>query len=81
MICNICLDKINLFYYKSKCSCKNYYHYECIEEWYTYNPCCITCKKKDNTNITIVKNILYEKILFIIYFILFLSFIFISLYF
>jgi len=72
MICNICLDKINIFYYKSKCNCKNYYHYECIEEWYTYNPCCITCKKKDNTNITIVKNILYEKIFSIIYFILFL---------
>jgi len=81
MICNICLDKINIFYYKSKCKCKNYYHFECIEEWYTYNRCCITCKKKDNTNITIIKNRLYEKILFIIYFILFLLFIFMSLYF
>ena len=66
MKCNICFDNIYIFYYKSKCKCNLYYHYECIEEWYKYNNCCIYCKKKDNTNIQYIKTKLYENCVFII---------------
>ncbi len=67
MKCNICLEDIFMFSYKSKCKCNLHYHYECIEEWYRYKNCCIICKKKDNTNIQYIKSKLYETIILFIF--------------
>ena len=67
MKCSICLDEIYLFAYKSNCKCNLYYHYDCIEEWYKYNKCCIICKKKDNRNIQYIKSKLYETTTLYIY--------------
>ena len=51
MNCIICLDNINILYYKSKCNCKAYYHYDCIIKWYKIKTICPICKKPHNINI------------------------------
>lgn len=51
MICGICLENVYFPYYKGPCDCKNYYHIECIREWYKKRKICIYCKKKDKINI------------------------------
>ena len=40
-ICPICLNNINIFYYKSKCKCNIKYHYTCINDWYKINNICV----------------------------------------
>jgi hypothetical protein len=59
-ICPICLNNINIFYYKSKCKCNIKYHYTCINDWYKINNICVYCKKKDNTNINNIINTYLE---------------------
>ena len=78
IICPICLDNINIFYYKSKCKCNLRYHYSCINNWYKINNKCIYCKKIDNTNIEVIINMHLEFFLkIIILFIIFISIIYI----
>ena len=85
LICPICLDKINIFYYKSKsCNCKIKYHLNCVYNWYKINNICIYCKKKDKkTSIDInkIKNSLLEiYVICIVVTVLFLIFILINIY-
>ena len=49
-ICLICQHNISLKnrnYVNLSCECKNYYHSECLEKWYTYNKKCPICFKKN----------------------------------
>ena len=64
MICGICFEKINLFYYKSKCDCNVYYHNNCIREWYKKQQICIYCKEYDNDGKSVgrIENKFYEMI-------------------
>ena len=73
LICPICLDKINIFYYKSKsCNCNIRYHLNCVYTWYKINNICIYCKKKDNkSNIDSIINKYIELFIIFINFIIF----------
>lgn len=51
MICTICFEPINMLYYKNKCNCKAYYHYDCIIEWFKIENICPICKKISDNNI------------------------------
>ena len=73
MICGICLENVYFPYYKGPCDCKNYYHIECIREWYKKRKICIYCKKIDNINIRDIgkkQNKILENILLLLGFLI-----------
>ena len=55
--CGICHQNIYIFYYKGKCKCKVYYHFDCVKHWYSISKTCIYCREIDKTNF---KNIIYK---------------------
>jgi E3 ubiquitin-protein ligase RNF38/44 len=46
--CSICIHKNNEPSITLKCSCLNFYHKECIDNWLHVNPSCPTCKTTVN---------------------------------
>jgi hypothetical protein len=65
--CPICLDKIQIFYYKSKnCNCNIRYHNECVIKWHKISKTCIYCGKKINIDLNKIRNKYYEYIVIIL---------------
>jgi hypothetical protein len=44
--CSICIQKNNEPTITLKCTCLNFYHKDCIDNWLLVNPSCPTCKVK-----------------------------------